>query len=158
MPKRWGATPKNVLSWIGRGDGQGEAQNYRPFLYVRDVPSSGRSAMVQGIITGRTHHYLSDLEYFHHILAEYEPTVEDIREQFALLPWEETQEIARSLGIQHPVYPGTRTPIVMTSDIVLTIRHQGFLKYSVICVKPSSMIDPQYCRSKRVLEKLLIEK
>lgn len=158
MLKRWGATPKNVLSWIARGDGQGEGKNYRPFLHVRDVPSSGRSAMVLCLKTGRTHHYLSDLEYFHHILSEYEPSVEDIREQYALLPWEETQEIAKRLGIRHPVYPGTKTPLVMTSDIVLTIRRTGLLGYGVVCVKPSSMTDPQNPRTRRVLEKLLVEK
>lgn len=155
MPKRWGATPKQVLSWISKGDGQGEGCEYKPFLRVRDVPSSGRSAIVLGLKTGRVHHYFSDLEYHVHLLAEYEPSIIDIREQYALLPWEETQKIAKNLGIRHPVYPGTNTPIVMTSDLVLTSKQRG---YGVVCVKPSAKIDPKNSKTKRALEKLLIEK
>lgn len=121
MRKRRRATPENVNAWIRRGDGQGEGRNFRPFFHVRDVPSRGRSHILVGLRTGRTHHYLSDIEYNYHLLAEFASEVIDIREQFALLPWGETQSIASALRIRHPVYPCTHTPIVMTSDIVLTI-------------------------------------
>lgn len=100
-----------VRKWIAKGDGQGEGRNYRPFFQVRDVPSSGRSRMLLGLKTGRVHHYLSDIEYYFHLMAEYEPQVVDIRERYALLPWEETLEIANELGIRHPTYPGTKTPV-----------------------------------------------
>lgn len=155
MSKRRGATVDNVLSWIADGHGQGEQRNYRPFFFVRDVPSIGRSSMVFGLKTGRVHHYLSDLEYSCHLLAEFAPTVTDIREQFALLPWEETQIIAEGLGVRHPVYPGTKTPIVMTSDLVLSL---GIKEYAVLCIKPYSEIDPANPRARRTMEKLLIEK
>jgi len=158
MSKRRGATKNNVLSWIKRGDGQGEGLDYKPFLHVRDVPSKGRSAMVDGLKTRRTHHYLSDIEYGYHILAEYATKVIDIREQFALLPWEETQLIANSLRISHSVFPGTDTPIVMTSDIVLTINGDTRTRLYVLCIKPSSELDPNNPKLGRTLEKLLIEK
>ena len=131
---------------------------YRPFLKVRDVPSRGRSSMVLGLRSGRVHHYLSDLEYKVHILAEYDPNVEDIREQFALLPWQDTQDIADSLGIRHPIYPGTKTPVVMTSDLVLTLVGSHYNKHAVISVKPSKEIAPDNPKAHRCLEKLLIEK
>ena len=112
--------------------------------------------MVLGLKTGRVHHYLSDLEYAHHLLAEYDTAVTDIREQYALLPWEETQEIASAIGVRHPTYPGTKTPIVMTSDLVLTVK-RPCIREEVICVKPSTMIDPSNAKAQRTLEKLLIE-
>lgn len=158
MSKRRDATPAIIASWIARGDGQGENEHYKPFLKVRDVPSRGRSSMVLGLKSGRTHHYLSDIEYKMHILAEYDHNVEDIREQFALLPWEETQEIADSLGIRHPAYPYSRTPIVMTSDIVLTLMNKQPNRYAVVSVKPSKDIAPQNPKARRCIEKLLIEK
>jgi len=158
MRKRRGATPENVDAWIRRGDGQGEGVNFRPFFHVRDVPSRGRSHMVVGLRTGRTHHYMSDIEYSYHLLAEYSPEVLDIREQFALLPREDTQEIATDLRIRHPVYPGTKTPIVMTSDLVLTISTPSGHEFSVLSVKPASQLADKDRRSQRVFEKLLIER
>ncbi|GFE59640.1 transposase [Geobacter sp. AOG2] len=147
-------TMKLVQKWIARGYGQGEGLNYRPFFHVRDVPSKGRSAIVEGLKTGRIHHYLSDVEYQHHVLAEFSQEVVDIREQYALLPWEETQEIARELGIQHPVYPCTNTPIVMTSDLVLTLLDSNL---AVISVKRAADVRGAASAQERTLEKLRIE-
>jgi len=85
-------------------------------MYVRDVPSEGTSSMVQSRITGRNHAYLSDHEFKVHLIAEYGRSTLDIREQFALLPWDETQSIASQIGIRHPIFPGTSTPTVLTTD------------------------------------------
>ncbi|WP_183360009.1 TnsA endonuclease N-terminal domain-containing protein [Geomonas limicola] len=155
MKKRRDVTEKDVLRWLRQGYGQGAGRLYRPFFYVRDVPSRGRSSMFNGLITGRTHHYLSDLESACHVLVEYERGVKDIREQFALLPWEETQEIAEAFGLRHPRYPGTKTPIVMTSDLVVTQKKEGL---SVISVKPFSKVDQANPKNRRTNEKLFIEK
>ena len=159
MKKRRNILPSDVQRWIAKGCGQGIGRKYSPFLKVRDVPSRGRSSMVPGLTVSRDHHYLSDLEYYCHLLAEFDPDVTDIREQYALLPWEETQEIAEALGIRHPIYPGTKTPVVMTSDLVRTHgkAKEGPLSYSVLSVKPFSEIDPENPRTKNVRNKLLIE-
>ncbi|KAA0889837.1 TnsA endonuclease N-terminal domain-containing protein [Oryzomonas rubra] len=154
MRKSSKPTYELVRKWIKRGDGQGEGRAYRPFFHVRDVPSLGRSTMVHGLKTNRTHHYLSDIEFYHHICAEFCPDVVDIREQYALLPWEETQTIATQFGIIHPRYPGTQVPIVMTSDIVLTTTKNTLV---VFCIKPSAVVDAA-SPSPRMLEKLSIEK
>jgi hypothetical protein len=158
MSKRQSATRKNVLAWIRRGDGQGNGADFRPFFHVRDVPSDGRSSMDVSLKTGRTHEYLSDVEYGYHLLAEFSDQVNDIREQYALLPWEETQEIAAELGIDHPMYKDTVVPRIMTSDLVLTMTPEVAPPYFVISGKVASDIDPQSPKSKRTLEKLLIEK
>lgn len=158
MKKRKGISEEDVNRWLAQGHGQGVGKEYRPFFHVRDVPSRGRSSMVLGLKTGRTHHYLSDLEYACHVLAGYAATVIDIREQFALLTREETQKIAEGLCIRHPLYPGTKTPTVMTSDLVLTVSKEQVQTTAVFCVKPSSEMDPENPRSRRTMEKLLIEK
>lgn len=147
-------TVKIVRKWLAQGYGQGEGSSYRPFFHVRDVPSKGRSAIVEGLKTGRTHHYLSDIEYRHHILAEFSPDVIDIRDQYALLPWEETQEIARDLGIPHPIYPYTNTPLVMTTDLVLTLQNHKLAAISVKCVSDIEGTDRTH---ERTFEKLRIE-
>lgn len=157
MKKRKNVSEQNVLNWISKGGGQGEGTGYKPFFHVRDVPSTGRSAIDRGIKTGRSHHYLSDLEYAYHVLAEYSNSVTDIREQFALLPWEETQEISQELGISHPRYPASSTPIVITTDIVLTMTSVE-RPIVAVSVKYSKEIELGNPNAKRTLEKLLIEK
>ena len=92
MKKRHNITKKDVTRWVNQSFGQGEGESYKPFFHVRDVPSRGRSTMIKGLKSKRTHHYYSDLERRYHLLAEHDPEVTEIREQFALLPQEKTQE------------------------------------------------------------------
>ncbi|WP_341521417.1 TnsA endonuclease N-terminal domain-containing protein [Pseudomonas sp. G.S.17] len=141
-----------VERWIEAGYGQGQAAEYKPFMFVRDVPSQGTSSMVKSRITNRTHHYLSRQELKVHLLAEYQSEIMDIREQFALLPWEETQAISDSLGIRHPTYPTTRTPIVLTTDLLLSLRRDDGIELIAVSVKFTKDLTP------RNLEKLLLEK
>lgn len=114
--------------------------------------------MIEGLKVKRTHHYLSDVEYGYHLLAEFSPDVIDIREQYALLPREETLEIANHLGVKHPVYKETGALRVMTSDLVLTMRPEIHPPYTIISCKVVSDLDPALPESRRTIEKLLIEK
>jgi len=141
-----------VKRWIKQGYGQGEGRTYKPLMYVRDVPSEGSSSMVHSLISGRTHHYLSRGEFYVHLLAEHSRRILDIREQFALLPWDETQSIARKLGIKHPVVPFTSTPTVLTSDLVLSLKRPDGIQLLAIRVKPTHELDA------RSYEKLLLER
>lgn len=186
MSKRKVKSFRQVENWLLKGHGQGHGPEFRPFFKVRDVPSQGRSHRVEGIKTNRIHEYLSDNEYFPHVLCEFASYVTDIREQFALLPWEEPQEIAEQLGIRYPTYPGTTIPIVMTTDIVASLsenrnpligngdvplpiaKNQLMGKYLPICAKPEEylpqtdsggkILPPKSPAARRVLEKILIEK
>lgn len=144
-------TPELVEKWIKRGFGCGQGKAYKPFLAVRDVPSEGTSSMVSSRLTGRVHHYLSDLELQAHLLAEYDPGTLDIREQYALVPWSETQAIANHVGVQHPHYPGTRTPTVLTTDLLISTRKGDRIEHRAISVKPFKTL------SKRDMAKLWIE-
>jgi hypothetical protein len=141
-----------VNRWIKAGFGQGSGPKFKPFMFVRDVPSMGTSSMVQSRKTGRNHHYLSDQEFKVHLLAEYSQHTLDIREQFALLPWEETQAIALQLGLRHPIFPGTTTPTVLTTDLLLDLKRPDGTELVAISVKLTKDLTP------RNLEKLLLEK
>ena len=145
-------TPAIVRRWIKAGFGQGDAQAYKPFMYVRDVPSEGTSSMVRSRITGRNHTYLSDHEFKVHLLAEYGSATLEIREQIALLPWEETQSIAAQIGIRHPTFPGTSTPTVLTTDLLLTLARPDGMELVAVSAKLKQDL------SARNLEKLLLER
>lgn len=145
-------TPSIAQRWITAGYGQGEGKDYKPFMYVRDVPSLGTSSMVKSRITGRNHAYLSNHEFKVHLLAEYCRSTLDIREQFALLPWSETQSLALQLGIRHPTYPGTSTPTVLTTDLLLTLKRPDGKELVAISAKLKKDL------TKRNLEKLLLER
>lgn len=112
----------------------------------------GASNMVDSRITGRNHHYLSRQEFKIHLLAEYSKSTLDIREQCALLPWGETQTIARNLGIRHPIYTGTRTPTVMTTDLVLAMKRPDGVELIAISAKLTKDLTP------RTFQKLLLER
>lgn len=145
-------TIQTVLRWIRAGFGQGTGSSFKPFMYVRDVPSEGTSSMVQSRVTGRTHHYLSWVEFSVHLLAEYCRSIVDIREQYALLPWEETQDLAAKLGIKHPVIPQTETPSVITTDLLLSFKKPDGIRLIAVSAKLEKDLNA------RTLEKLLLER
>lgn len=146
-----------VKEWISSWDGELTGKNYKPFLFVRDVPSEGKSAMFESATTGRVHHYFSALEDETHALCEHDPDTGDIREQFALLPHIATQQIASRIGVKHPVYPGTTTSVVLTTDILLSKKRKDGVEHFAISVKPEKeLYDPK--TGVRTLQKLLIER
>jgi hypothetical protein len=90
-------------------------------------------------------HLLSTLEYEVALILDWLDFVITFFEQFALLPLEETTEIAKSLGIRPA---GVGRTIVMSSDF----RIKTFDGWEVWSVKPEELITP------RVLEKFEIER
>ena len=77
--------------------------------------------------------------------------VRDIREQFPLLPLEETLALAKSLGVRHPMDKGE--PVVMTTDFLITRVCSGDTSYEALSVKQKCMLEDP-----RVIEKLEIER
>jgi hypothetical protein len=114
-------TEQKITKMQADGFGEGHLSNYKPWIHVKDVSSSGRSRRVWSAKTQRTHHLLSDVEYQLFVAMEWQRDILDIREQFPL-DRSFTQDIARSLGITHPYYPGTDVPTVMTVDFVVTVK------------------------------------
>ena len=154
MAKRNRNTTKSTIrKWIDEGRGQGVGAAYRPWLQVQDVPSTGISSRIKSWKTGRIHHLLSRLETNFFFNLEWSLRVTDIREQFPLLPVEETGSIAENIGVRHPTDPKTRESIVMTTDFLITI-FDGFTSREIArTVKPSAELG-----SDRVLEKFEIER
>lgn len=154
MAKRNRSTTLSVIERrIKEGRGQGHFADYKPWITVHDVPSRGVVTRILGWKSGRLHHYLSEhFELAHHYQLEWSQVVVDIREQYPLLPLEKTLYIANKLGIKHPTDPKTKHPIVMTTDMLLTVRRDNELEFIAHSIKPTTNLN------KRVLEKLEIER
>ncbi|MCA1636557.1 MAG: TnsA endonuclease N-terminal domain-containing protein [Acidobacteria bacterium] len=131
----------------------GRLSEYKPWLHIQDVPSKGLSSRVRGWKTGRVHHLLSLLELTDFYVLEWSLDVTDVREQFPLLPLEETLAIAQSCGIRHPADPKTKHPVVMTTDFINTVRRGPVDFDESRTVKYKSDLLKQ-----RTLEKLEIER
>ena len=147
-----------IQKLVREGRGQNERDEYLPWLNVRDVPSRGRSSRHKGWKTGRPHHLFSKLEKKYHNTLEWSKIVTDIREQYPLLPLEETLDIAKQCGFDHPAIqskhdPKTRDPIVMTTDFLITLMIDGQRVERARTVKYADDLQ-----SPRVLQKLEIER
>jgi len=138
----------------GRGSGTGD--EYKPWLTVFDLPSLGNSYRLRSYWThNRESHCFSNLERDWFFIFDWAPNVVDIREQFPLLPLDETRELANKLKIKHPQYARKSEPydIVLTSDFLLTIRKpDGELIQRVQTVKYGNAL-----KNPRILEKFKLE-
>lgn len=138
---------------LKEGRGQGVGVDYKPWIIIQDVPSLGRVTRLKGHKIPRQFEFLSDLERNYFYLLEYADLVEDIREQYPLLPVEETLVIANELGIEHPTNPQTGEPIVMTTDFLVTVKDNQKIKHLARTVKYKDEL-----MNERVLEKFEIER
>jgi TnsA endonuclease N terminal len=144
-------TPDHIAKKIAEGRGRGAGSAYAPWIKVGEIRSSGEQRILRGRKTGRLHHYFSRGESNHHLFAEFSQKVVDIREQFPVLPIDNSLEVARKLGIRHPQFAGT--PTVVTFDFLLTIRDGNAHRHLVRSVKRSDDL-----KKHRVLEKLTLER
>ncbi len=138
---------------IREGRGQGRGSDYKPWLLVQDVPSQGLATRIKGWKTKRVHHLLSNLELSYFYVLEWSPIVFDIREQYPLLPLEETLAIAEQCGIRHPTDPKTQEPVVMTTDFFITVPQSIEVIEQARALKTAKDLQ-----SERTLEKLEIER
>lgn len=118
--RRYDFDELKVQKYLSEGRGEGSGAEYTPWLKIYDLPSLGRCHRVQGTKTGRVHHLLSDGEWKCFLRFEADAAVTDIREQFPL-DRRQTYQIARRLGIRHPVTT-SGTPYVLTLDFLITRR------------------------------------
>ena len=153
MAKRRNSWTEDKISrYYKEGRGSGELVNYKPWITVQNVPSSGRSHRVKGWKTSRIHHLLSDLERNYFYLLEWADGVLDIREQYPL-DREITHQIAENKQINHPIDNTTQTPIVLTTDFLITFRNKQNIFYIARTVKPSINLQDT-----RVIEKFELER
>jgi hypothetical protein len=121
---------QNIEKKLKEGRGSGIGEDYKPWIKIQDVPSKGRSTRVKGTKVKRQYELLSDMERDFFYLLEFSDDVVDIREQYPLLPREETMEIALELGVEHPKDPTSGEEIVMTTDFLITLK-EGDSFYNV---------------------------
>ncbi|MCJ7689979.1 MAG: TnsA endonuclease N-terminal domain-containing protein [Clostridiaceae bacterium] len=143
----------NIPKMIKEGRGTGKGEKYKPWIKIQDVASLGRASRIKGIKTGRQHEFLSDMKRNYFYFLEYSDKVQDIREQFPLLPIEETMIIAKELGIEHPKNPESGEFIVMTTDFLVSVNYNDKLYEVARTIKSKDAL-----MDKRILEKFEIEK
>lgn len=154
MPKRKREITEGVIAErLKSGRGEGRGMNYTPWHTVQEVSSHGLSTRIRSWTVGRVHHVFSQLELRYLYILDWSPLVMDIREQYPLLPLEETQAIAEAYGFKHPTDPKTKHPIIMTSDFFITMKLKGQEIDVARAIKPGKELQRQ-----RVLEKLEIER
>jgi len=133
---------------------QGTGENYVPAITIQDFPSKGRVSRIKGITTNRQHELFSDLERNYFYYLDYAKDVVDIREQYALLPIEETLLIANELGIEHPYDYINGKSIPMTTDFLIDfIDNDGNIIRKVRTLKYKEEL-----LNKRIIEKFEIER
>lgn len=153
MPRqRRKMTGDAIPKLIAEGRGQGEGENYQPWIKVQDFSSYGQANRDLGATTGRQHDYFSRLEYRYHLVLDWSGLL-DIQEQFPLLPLEKTISIANQCGMRHPIDFRTKKPAVMTTDFRISLPLPVGKKVVFRTVKPvAKLLEP------RVIEKLEIER
>ena len=140
---------KKIERKIKKGYGQGLGEAYKPWHEVKDVPSIGSSTKAAGYKIARIHHLLSQLEKKYFYTLEWSPVVTDVREQYPLLPIQETLQIAERIGVKHPMNIKEKEPEVMTTDFLINFGDTivaRTVKYS------------KDTNSQRIMEKLEIER
>lgn len=158
MSKReTGWTENKIAKYQKEKRGQGELNNYKPWLTTQDVPSEGRNHRFMGWKTNREHQFFSDLEFKYLCLVDWADDVIDIREQYPLDRMV-TMKIAEDLGFKHPSDPKTGTPIVMTTDFLLTVRIDNRLVYKARTIKPSNKLNEENIIKKFELERIYWER
>ena len=124
-------TETQIIKRIKEGRGAGRLSNYKPWLYVNEVPSEGRSQRVFSHLTGRIHHVLSDLEFAVFLLLDHNSAVTDIREQFPLNR-DDTLNISKEGQLWHPSQGGSN--LVMSSDFLVNLSIRYSPKYISHCI------------------------
>jgi hypothetical protein len=134
--------------WLKTGRGSGRGCKYKPWMTVRNLPSSG-SHRIFGHKSQRTHHLLSDLELAVFSLFEWHSDVVEIHDQFPL-EREVTSWLAVDNGISHPAIFGVNQ--YMSS---------GFLVNTKDIEQPKFVLQAKYANALndlRTIEKLEIER
>jgi TnsA endonuclease N terminal/TnsA endonuclease C terminal len=153
MSKRFQHTKISIERRIKLGFGTGELGYYKPWLRIQDFASLGRCHRIWDSRIKRMRHLFSDLEEKIFFLYWWSEKLLDIREQYPLLPQDETIAIADDLAVKHPTDSKTQYPTVLTTDFLLKkISSTGDI-YLARTAKYQSALS-----NVRTLEKLEIER
>ncbi|MEA4961581.1 TnsA endonuclease N-terminal domain-containing protein [Lutispora sp.] len=151
--RKYGIDEDKIQKYMKEGRGQGVGRDYKPWINIHDFPSQGRVSRCFGWKTGRIHHFLSDSETRYFYLLEWSDCIIDIREQYPILDRDRTQKIAEEKGIKYPEDVATKTPLILTTDFLITVRKDGKNFNVARTIKPSRDLEKP-----RTIEKFEIEK
>jgi hypothetical protein len=143
---------------LKEGRGTGRLQHYKPWLKAHELSDTGRAHRPPGIKTRRIHQLLSDNEYYYFLIVEWSDNVIDIREQYPLLPLEETLYIASELGYKHSFDSFRNENVVMTTDFVITIKDGNLVRDIVRTIKPVNHLNKSRTKEKFEIERIFFEK
>ncbi len=136
---------------IQRGKGVRQGVEYKPWLKIRDVPSSGTSSSVLGIRIPRLYNFLSELETIYFYLIERQNSTIDIQEQWPILDIDRTLELCAEYGVRH-TYRGFN-PEPFTIDFLITTLN---IQNKPI-VRAASIKTPEDAKNPLIRQRLLIE-
>lgn len=137
---------KSVKNKLKEGFGTGRGKDYKPFIRVRDISSTGTCSHLVNPYTGRAMELLSQGEMEFALLLLWDPNVIDIREQFPL-DLKESVEIAHMFGFKHP--HDEETP--MTTDFLVT--YTGGIEKAFSIKYSKSDLNSDRTKQKLVIEK-----
>ena len=138
---------------IAEGRGQGEGDEYQPWIRVGEFRNRGESHIVPtpGRRSKREYHCLSQGEVKMLLILEYLKQVIDIREQFPF-PLDESIAVAKAAGLVHP--NKSRYKTVVTIDMLATVENlDGSRRYVARSIKTK-----QGVKSKGALKNLQLER
>lgn len=155
MAKRSNNWDSNKLDrWIKEGRGQGEGENYKPWLTIQDFPSMGRVTRVFGWTTNRIHHFFSDTQLKYFYLLDWEERVIDIREHYPLIDLEVVLKNTSDLKLDKFIDKKTKEPYILTTTFLITLLNpDGQKSFAARSIKYASELEKQ-----STIEKLEIER
>jgi hypothetical protein len=155
MAKRSNNWDSNKLDrWIKEGRGQGEGENYKPWLTIQDFPSMGRVTRVFGWTTNRIHHFFSDTQLKYFYLLDWEERVIDIREHYPLIDLEVVLKNTSDLKLDKFIDKKTKEPYILTTTFLITLLNpDGQKSFAARSIKYASELS-----KKSTIEKLEIER
>jgi len=147
-------TEAKLKRFLAEGRGQGERENYRPWLTVMDIPSRGRASRVFSRKCNRVVHLLTDTQLRYFYLLEWDESILDIKEQFPLLDVETIVDQMDESLLKRLKDPKTEVPHVITTTFVITARdQQGREIQYARAIKDAAELD-----KKATLERLEIQR
>lgn len=154
MAKRKNNWDANKLNrWIKEGRGQGEGENYKPWLMIQDFPSRGRVTRVFGWTTNRIHHFFSDSQLKYFYLLDWEERVIDIREHYALLDLETVLIDTSDLRLDKFIDKKSKESYVLTTTFLITLLNKDEKNFAARSIKYASELN-----KKSTIEKMEIER
>lgn len=143
--------PPYLKARIQRGRGVSKGREYKPWLKIRDVPSSGTSSSISGIITPRPYNLLSELETIYFYLVERNNSTVDIQEQWPILDIDRTLELCAEYGVRH-TFRGSN-PEPFTIDFLITSKNDQHKSH----IRAASIKTPEDANNPLIRQRLLIE-